>query len=126
MNPIEPIRELPEWDWLPNSRYEIETTGADLIDASDFVYRVGKVVSVGFIYHSYTSPPWMWFAIAKNVGIADLIDFRRLTQMIPQGTLTAVAEDFPLALRFAKLYGFVDTEKEISHLDRVYKIMRKN
>jgi hypothetical protein len=125
MNQIEPINDLPDWEWQPNSEREIKLNGIDLVQSSDFVWRVGNVASVGFIYHSYTSPPWMWFALVKNIGIKDLVDFRRLARMIPKGTLTAVGTDFALGLRFAKLYEFEEIGEELTHLDRTYQVMRK-
>ena len=125
MNQIELIRELPNWQWKLHSLNEILRTGKELVMKSDFVYRVGNVATVGFIYHSLTSPPWMWFALANNVTIADLIDFRRLAEKIPSGTLTSVDLEFALALRFAKLYGFKETEELQYYKGRTYRVMRK-
>jgi hypothetical protein len=125
MNQIEPINELPDWEWMENSYREISLTGKDLVDASDTVFRVGTVATVGFIYHSFTSPPWMWFALTKNVGRADLFDFRRLASYIPQGTMTAVGDDFRAGLNFARVYGFQETGEMIDHADRTYRVMRK-
>lgn len=125
MNQIELVTALPNWQWMPNSEREINMTGAQLCDMSDFVWRVGAVAVAGFIHMSYTSPPWMWFVLARNITIADLIDFRRLALLIPKGTLTAVAEDFPLGLKFAKVYNFVETGEVVEYPERRYRIMRK-
>jgi len=125
MNQIELITGLPEWKWKPNSEKELELTGQQLVNVSDFVWRVGVVAVVGFIHTSYTSPPWMWFLLAEGVRIKDLIDFRRLALQIPKGTLTAVASDFGLGLKFARVYNFVETDEEVTDAGRKYKIMRK-
>lgn len=92
---------------------------------SDFAWRVGNVAMAGFVYSSYTSPPWMWFVLAEGVKFSDLLDFRRLSTLIPHGTLAAVASDFAVGLKFAKFYGFEEMNSEIYHLDRAYKVMRK-
>jgi hypothetical protein len=125
MNQIELITGLPDWRWKPNSEKEISLTGEQLVNISDFVWRVGVVAVAGFIHASFTSPPWMWFLLAEGVKVADLIDFRRLAEKIPLGTLTAVADNFELGLKFAKIYGFVDTGETAEDHGRLYKIMRK-
>lgn len=125
MNPIELITGLPNWHWKENSEQEISMTGEDLVETSDFVWRVGNVAVIGFIYSSYLAPPWMWFLLADKVTISDLVDFRRLTRAIPKGTLTAVGAEFALGLRFARLYEFQETGEEIEHTGRKYRIMRK-
>lgn len=126
MNQIELITGLPDWRWKAHSKQEIAMTGLELVELSDFVWRIGNVAVAGFVHYSYTSPPWMWFVLAEGVSIGDLIDFRRLTTIIPKGTLTSVRADFAVGLRFAKLYGFTETgEVELYH-DHDYKIMRKS
>lgn len=125
MNPIELITALPKWKWKPQSENEISITGVELVAKSDFVWRVGNVAVVGFNYTSLTSPPWMWFALADNVGIRDLVDFRRCARMIPKGTLTAVNVDFAVGLKFAKLYEFEETGTVVEDCGHSYRIMRK-
>lgn len=125
MNQIELVTALPEWKWKQHSEQEIEMTGEDLVKMSDFVWRIGAVAIAGFIHASYTNPPWMWFVLAENVGIADLIDFRRLSLLIPKGTLTAVASDFALGIKFARVYGFEKTGDKLEHFNRSYDLMRK-
>jgi hypothetical protein len=125
MNLIELVTALPNWQWKKHSQEEIILTGEQLVEMSDFVWRVGNVAVVGFTYISYTSPPWLWFVLAEKVGIADLVDFRRLTRQIPKGTLTAVAADFPMGFKFAKLYGFEETGEKVEYSERAFKIMRK-
>lgn len=125
MNQIELVTGLPNWQWKPHSQEELTITGEELVQMSDTVWRVGNAAVAGFIYHSFTNPPWMWFLLAENVNIGDLVDFRRIARLIPSGTTTAVAADFALALRFAKLYGFEDTGETQNYSDREYKIMRK-
>ena len=126
MNQIEMITGLPNWKWKEHSEMEIALTGRELVALSDFVWRIGVVAVAGFVHHSYTSPPWMWFVLADNVTIADLIDFRRLSEQIPKGTLTAVDEKFPVAMRFARLYGFDLTGESITRNEHKYKLMRKH
>lgn len=125
MNLIEQVHKLPDWDWMPKSEQEMMLTGQGIIDQTDMMWTVGNVAVVGFIYRSMLSPPWMWFALSRRVGIADLIDFRRLTMEIPKGTTTAVDAEFKTGLRFAKLYGFEETGEVVQHFERNYKIMRR-
>lgn len=125
MNQIELVTALPDWRWKEHSQNEILMTGRQLVDLSDFVWRIGNVAIAGFMHHSYTSPPWMWFVLAENVKIADLIDFRRLSLLIPKGTLTAVDASFAVAIKFAKIYGFVETGEELQGYDKPYNLMRK-
>ena len=126
MNQIELVTSLPNWKWKEHSQKEIILTGEELVETSDFVWQIGNCAVAGFVYTSYLSPPWMWFVLAENVTIGDLVDFRRLVmQAVPQGTHTAVAEDFKLAIRFAKIYGFEPTGEKIIYADRPYIIMRK-
>ena len=87
-------------------------TGEELLAQSDFMWRVGEVAICGLIYQTFTSPPWFWFALAKNVTFRDLIDFRRLATLIPLGTYTAIQANLPLAKRFAEFYGFKSTDQE--------------
>lgn len=122
MNPIE---RLPDLDWNEIARQEIIVTGADLVAKSDFAFQIGRVAIAGLIYHSYVSPPWFWFALAKGVTIRDLIDFRALREEIPKGSLTAICEEWPNAVRFARFYGFENTGEERSYGDKLYKIYRR-
>lgn len=125
MSRIDLITGLPNWRWTDQAREEIQMTGEELVEMSDFVWRLGDVAIAGFNYISYTSPPWMWFVLAEGVTISDLIDFRRLAVRIPTGTLTAVAATFSVGLKFAKAYGFEETGEERIYFERVYKLMRK-
>ena len=126
MNPIELVSALPDWEWTDHCQREILLTGEELVEESDFVWRVGNVATAGFIYNSLTSPPWMWFVLAKGVGIRDLVDFRRIARFIPKGTTTAVDGEFKTGMRFAKLYDFEDTGKTMFHPNgKTYKLMRK-
>ena len=125
MSQIELIAALPNWRWKPQSAKEIYMTGTQLVNESDFVYRIGNVAVAGFIYTNYTSPPWMWFVISENVGIGDLVDFRKMAEHIPQGTLTGVEIGLKVPMRFAKLYGFVETDEVIEHNGIKYRVMRK-
>lgn len=121
-----PIEKLPPLNWTDNSAYEIRAVGADkLFSQSDLAWRLGDLLVVGLIYSSFTSPPWMWFALSKNVKFRDLIDFRRIKDYIPTGTLTAVARDFAVAHRFAKFYGFEPTTMLREYQDREYIIYRR-
>jgi hypothetical protein len=125
MNEIKPTDGLPDLTWSEHAKKEIEMTGIELVSSSDFVFRIGKIASVGFIYSSFTSPPWMWFVLAEGITIGDLVDLRRLCNRIPKGTLTCVANDFPVAHKFAKLYGFEYTGEELMNAGNPYKVMEK-
>lgn len=121
-----PIDKLPSLNWTDNSRFEITEAGGDaLLDQSDMAWQLGNILVVGLIYSTFTSPPWMWFALTKDVKFRDLIDFRRLKDYIPLGTLTAVAEDFTVAHRFAKFYGFQITDEVAEVKGRRYLIYRR-
>lgn len=122
---MSPIDKLPELDWNDIARQEIIITGADLVARSDFAFQIGRVAIAGLIYHNYVSPPWFWFALAKNVKIRDLIDFRAMREQIPQGSLTAINIEWPNAVRFAEFYGFEDTGTERQYGDKPYKIYRR-
>lgn len=126
MNPIELVTALPNWRWAKHSQDEITLTGQELVDATDFVWRIGNVAVAGFVHHSFCAPPWMWFVLADDISIADLIDFRRLALRIPRGTTTAVLSTFAVGLKFAKVYGFVETGEEVAWADRSFRIMRKS
>ncbi len=126
MKQIELITGLPDWRWKPNSEKELGLTDiSSVVDESDFIWRIGNVAVAGFVYTSFVSPPWMWFVLADDVGFTDLLDFRRLASQITPGTLTVVAADFLVGLRFAKFYGFEETGDVVIHNLREYKFMRK-
>lgn len=119
------IDRLPDLDWSEHAAEEIAVSGQALLDRSDFIWKVGEVAICGLIYESFTSSPWFWFALARGVGMRDLIDFRRLALMIPSGSLTAVMDGKPVAARFAEFYGFEETDKVREHAGRTYKIFRR-
>ena len=125
MNPIELVRGLPNWDWSEHCRQEIALTGEQLVEQSDFVWRIGNFALIGFMHTSLTSPPWMWFLLTKGTTISHLIDLRRLSVRIPVGTLTAVDASFSTGLKFAKAYGFEEVGKECEYFGHVYRLMRK-
>lgn len=121
-----PIEKLPSLNWTDNSMYEITEAGGDaLLDQSDMAWQLGNLLVVGLIYKTLTNPPWMWFALSKDVKFRDLIDFRRIKDHIPLGTLTAVADDFTVAQRFAQFYGFEFTGERTMYKERCYLIFRR-
>jgi hypothetical protein len=121
-----PIDKLPSLNWTDNSAYEISEAGGDeLLAQSDMAWQLGNLLIVGLIYYTLTSPPWMWFALTKDVKFRDLIDFRRIKDYIPKGTTTAVAEDFTTAQRFAEFYGFEFTGATQEYKGRSYLIYRR-
>lgn len=122
---MSPIENLPNLDWNEIARQEIIITGADLVARSDFAYQIGRVAIAGLIYHSYTAPPWFWFALAKGVTLRDLIDFRALREEIPLGALTAINPEWPNAIRFAEFYGFANTGESRVYGDKTFKIYRR-
>lgn len=124
---MSPIKDFPP-DFQPSlqARQEIIVSGKELLDMSDFAWRIGAVAIVGLIYHSLVNPPWMWFALGNNVTLRDLIDFRRMQEMIPTGTLTAVDEEFKQGHRFAEFYGFRRTGEVKFHKDRTYLVYRRD
>lgn len=120
-----PIEKLPDLNWNDIAVRELSLLEDDLVGSSTVAYRIGNVAVAGLIHDSFTSPPWFWFALAKDVTMRDLIDFRRFQEKIPSGALTAVQKDNERALRFATFYGFIDTGKEASNRDIEYKILRR-
>lgn len=121
-----PIDKLPALNWTDNSAFEIEESGGnELLAISDCAWQIRDILVVGLIYSSLVNPPWMWFALSKNVTFSDLIDFRQIKDYIPKGTLTAVAEDFPIARRFAQFYGFEKTDDVHIFKGRNYLIYRR-
>ena len=121
MTQIEPIYDLPPFDWSDLAQLEMQENGLDLIRQTDRMWRIGNVAVCGFIWHSFYQPPWMWFALGKGVTLRELLDFRRLAGQIPEGTTTGVRVDQTEALRFAELYGFHYTGSDVGD----YRIYRK-
>lgn len=124
MSQIEPTDHIPNLDWQDHFRHELEAA-ADVLAVSDFVGRIGNVASFGYIYYSLMAPPWMWFLLAKNVSFKDLIDFRRLAVQIPKDTKTTVRLGHDEGFKFAKFYGFVETDEVLTHRGVDYRVMRK-
>lgn len=120
------IDKMPNLDWADHSASEIARERGDvLIKSSDVALQIGDVAIGGLIYHTLTSPPWLWFALAKGVTLRDLIDFRRMQTVIPVGTLTAVSDEHTNAKRFAVLYGFEETGETHLREGIVYRVYRK-
>lgn len=120
------IKELPAWDWSNRAKAQMLHYDAETMLQSSYVaYQLGTAAVVGLIYVSLLAPPWLWFALASEVTMRDLIDFRRLRDRIPTGALTAIEEDDEIALRFASFHGFVDTGRIIEAPEGNYIIMRK-
>jgi hypothetical protein len=122
---MNPIKNLPEMNWTAQARREIAITGEQLLAMSDYCWRLGDCGVVGLIYTSLTSPPWMWMALTEDVRFRDLIDFRRMREMIPYGTLVAVDEDFTVGRRFAEFYGFEATPTLRKHKGVTYRTYRR-
>lgn len=122
---MNPIDKIPDFDWTDQARKEIGLAGQLLLEQSELSYSVGNVLICGLIYQNFLSPPWFWFALAKGVTLRHLIDFRRLQDFIPQGTLTAVEADFTEGLRFAKFYGFEDAGQVEVRGNITYNIFRR-
>lgn len=125
-NPITPIDELPDLDWSDTAKQEIERLGAgDLLRQSSVAYRIRHVAVAGLIYHSFLQPPWFWFALAKDISHGDLLDFRRLKDLIPKGSLTGVNKADARCVRFAQLYGFEPTAEEHEQQGVTYQVFRR-
>lgn len=121
------INSLPPLDWSDTAFQEIELTGDELVQQSDCAYRLGNIGVCGLIYSSYTSPPWLWFALARDVSVGDLLDFKkRLEALIPVGSVTGIRADFLKGVRFAKFYGFEPTGEVARHGGHDYEIYRKS
>lgn len=122
---MNPIDQIPELNWNAQARHEIAVTGESLLAMSDYCWRLGDCGIVGLIYTTLTSPPWMWMALSKDIAFRDLIYFRRMQEMIPYGTLVAVAEDYAVGKRFAEFYGFEPTPTLNEHRGVTYRTYRR-
>lgn len=120
-----PIDSLPDLDWSDIAREEIVAAGAELVSKSDFAYRIGNIAIAGLIYSSYTAPPWFWFALTNGITLKDLLDLRAKREKIPQGAITAVNKNLPEAIKFAKFFGFEDTDRIRLVDGKIYKIFRR-
>lgn len=127
MTPIKSIANLPDLDWSDIAQREMldVQTREELIDKSQFMWQLGDVAVCGFVYRTFTNPPWMWFALARGVTLRHLIDFRALAMQIPKGTLTTVRSDFRVGHRFAQFYGFENLTDTVLHEDIMYTLYRK-
>lgn len=125
MIPIKQIRKLPDFDWMDIARFEMLEAAGEVVSASDTMWQLGNAAVCGFVWNSFTSPPWMWFALSKGVTMKDLVDFRRMACRIPRGTLTAVKDDFEVGAKFAKFYGFKPTGQNVWTAKAVYNIYIK-
>jgi hypothetical protein len=120
------INQLPDFDWTERAQRQIDTHGGNaLLAASHKAYRLGNAGVIGLIYQSMFSPPWLWFALAKTATMRDFIDFRRMQELIPRGTLTAVEDGDEVAFRFARFYGFEDSGNSVEHEGQLHLLMRK-
>lgn len=120
------IKKLPDLRWSQRARKQIDSAGGDaLVECSHVAYRLGDAAVIGLVYQNFFSPPWLWFALAEDVSMRDLIDFRKLQDQIPRGTLTSVQDGDTIALRFAAFYGFEDSGQIVEHEGLVYILMRK-
>ena len=121
-----PIDKFPNLNWTEHTRNELEEFNMDEVFArSQLVWQIKDIIAVGLIYTSFTGPPQMWFALAEGVTFRDLIDFRRLQEEIPIGTLVTVSSDFKVGHRFAKFYGFEDTGERKGFKEREFHIYRR-
>jgi len=120
------IDRLPDLDWSDRAREQIALTGGDaLIRDSHVAYRLGNAAVIGLVYPSFFAPPWLWMALARDISLRDLIDFRRMQERIPRGTLTGIEDGDEVAHRFAAFYGFVDSGQVVESAGLSYIIMRK-
>lgn len=120
------IKKLPDLRWSARAARQIESAGGDaLVQCSHVAYRLGNAAVIGLVYQNLFSPPWLWFALAEDVSMRDLIDFRKLQDQIPRGTLTSVQDGDTTAIRFAAFYGFEDSGQIVEHEGLVYILMRK-
>lgn len=121
-----PIDSLPDLEWSRIALEEMGVSGSAFIQESTVAFRIGDVAIAGLIYTSYLSPPWFWFASARGITLRDLIDFRRLAANIPKGALTGIRVGHEPSVRFAKLYGFEETEQQAEHCGITFTIFRKS
>lgn len=120
------ISRLPDLEWTERAQRQIEKTGGDaLLRMSHVAYRLGNAGVIGLIYGSLLSPPWLWFALARTATMRDLIDFRRMQELIPKHTLVGVEEADEVAFRFARFYGFEETGHTVEHEGVLHLLMRK-
>lgn len=124
MTPIKQIVQLPDFDWNDRTLEEL-VCAQDVVRQSTTIWQVGTAAVAGFYYESLTAPPWMWFALSRGITFRDLIDFRRVAEYIPSGTLTLVLEGAEPETRFAKFYKFEPQERTLVYRDRLYRVFRR-
>ena len=109
------INRLPDLPWSEYCAEEIRQESSNLFSQSTVVYQIDNFAVIGFIHLSFLSPPWLWAAFT-DMGMRELRELKNLMKQIPQGTITGVSKDSPVALRFARAFGFrkahdLETEK---------------
>lgn len=120
-----PIKEIPNLNWTDHAAAEICLAGQALLDMSASSWRIGDIAIVGLVYSSFTSPPYLWMALAQGIKFSDLLDFRRKTELIPPGAYTYVNQASETAYRFARLYGFRGTGELVVQNGHTYLVMRR-
>jgi len=110
---MRPIDRVPDWAWSEQAKREIQLGGPGVLERSSVAFAVGDVAICGLIQETLSNPPWFWFALAEGATLRDLLDFRRLAELIPVGAQTAVEVGFTEGLRFARLYGFEEVGAEV-------------
>lgn len=122
---MKPISEIPDWAWVAQAEKEIKLGGTRVLERSCMAFAVGNVAICGLIQETLSNPPWFWFALAEGVTLRDLLDFRRLAELIPVGAQTAVEVGFTEGLRFARLYGFEEVGPEVEAEGVRLKVFRR-
>lgn len=119
-----PINSIPNFDWNDLARRNIERSQG-LVEESHVAYSIGNIGIAGLIYSNFLQPPWFWFALARGVTLRHLLDFRRLKERIPLGSLTAVDTASEDAVKFARVFGFVNTGQPYADEETI-KIFRRS
>lgn len=120
-----PINELPSLNWSTTASEQLQITGPEIVEQSHVAYQIGNIAVAGLIYGSLLCPPWFWFALADGITLRELLDFRRLMEKIPTGSLTAVNASHKEAIKFARVFGFEETDSEAEISGAIYKLFRR-
>lgn len=122
---IELIDHLPDLPWSEQALFEQDLHGMAHVEQATRMYQVGQSAVLGFTHSSLTSPPWLWFMLAREVLMSDLKALKRSTFRIPTGTRTCVQSGYEVGERFAQFFGFVPTGDSFTLQGMHYNIFRR-
>lgn len=106
---IELVDRLPDLDWSERALFELDRYGDQFLARASSIYQLGAFGVLGLNYSSFLSAPWLWFMLAKNSDWQSLKDLRKEVHRVPSGCLTVVEDGYTVGERFARFFGFEQT-----------------